>query len=145
MNAIESPLPHRLWQGGITLIGVYEILDNGRAAGKATVEKQGLYYRISCRCCLTGEVMHRIVVSCGEKRVDLGVLIPMEGQFGVNIRIPCKRIGEGEFQFQLLPKHDSVSGQFMAVYPEEPFAYLSRLKGAFLAHQMGKLGIVIPE
>jgi hypothetical protein len=89
--------------------------------------------------------MHRIVVSSGEKRVDLGVCIPMDGQFGVNIRIPCKRIEGGDFEFQLLPKHDTVSGKFVAVYPEEPFAYLSRLKGAFLSQQMGKLGIVIPE
>ena len=143
MNAIGFPLPHTLWQGGITLTGVYEIWDNGRTVGKATVEKHGLYYRISCRCTLTGAVMHRIVASCGEKRVDLGVCIPMAGQFGLNIQIPCKRIGEGELCFHLLPKHDSLSGQFVEVYPEEPFAYLSRLKGAFLTQQMGKLGIVI--
>ena len=87
--------------------------------------------------------MHRIVASCGEKRVDLGVCIPMAGQFGLNIQIPCKRIGEGELCFHLLPKHDSLSGQFVEVYPEEPFAYIENLKNSFLTIQGGQMGIVL--
>ena len=36
-------------------------------------------------------------------------------------------------------------GKFVPVYPEEPFAYMSRLKGAFLEIRNGQMGINLPE
>ena len=42
------------------MVGIYE-LPGGK--GRVTVTREGLYYRFSCRCKLTGDVMHRLVVS----------------------------------------------------------------------------------
>ena len=127
------------------MIGTFEIMQGTSSIGKVTVERQGLYYRIRCRCSLTGEVMHHLVVSSGEKREDLGTLVPFDGAFGLEKRIPVKKLGEGEPEFHLLPKHSSPDGKFIPVYPEEPFSYLARLKDAYLETRNGQLGIVLRE
>ena len=123
--------------------GRYEILQGGQVQGTVTVEKRGLYYRFSCRCRLSGEVMHRLVAVTETGRTDLGVCVPMDGVFGVEKRIPCKQLGSGTPEFQLIPKHESVHGRFVPVYPEEPFSYLAKLKDAYLATQNGQVGVVI--
>lgn len=114
--------------------------------GKAQVTKQGLYYHVICRCEVSGEVMHRLEVSCGEKRVNLGILVPMEQGFGLETRFPVSRVGEGRLAFRLLPRHDALQGRvFVPITPEEPFRYLERLKDAFLELQEGKKGASLPK
>ena len=127
------------------MVGTYEILQGPSSIGNVTVERQGLYYRICCRCSLTGEVMHHLVVSSDGRREDLGTLVPFDGAFGLEKRIPVKRLGEGEPEFHLLPKHSSPDGKFVPIYPEEPFSYLSRLKDAYLETRSGQLGVVLRE
>ena len=127
------------------MIGDFEIKDGVNAVGKATVEQQGLYYRISCRCHLMGKGMHRLMVCCNEKQEDLGTLVPMDGAFGLEKRIPVKRLGEGQPEFLLMSKDRVQKGKFIPVYPEEPFSYMSRLKDAYLERRNGQLGIMIFE
>ena len=127
------------------MIGTYELTQGRSRIGSVQIEREGLYYRISCRCSLTGEVMHHLVVSSGEKREDLGTLVPLDGAFGLEKRVPVKKLGEGDPTFQLLPKHSSPNGRFIPVYPEEPFSYMSRLKEAYLEARNGQLGLTIPE
>lgn len=123
------------------MVGRYEI---SQGTGTVTVEKQGLYYHFSCRCRLSGEVMHRLVVTTDAGRVDLGVCVPMEGQFGIERKVPCKRFGKDP-SFQLLPKHEGMQGRFVPIYPDEPFAYMTKLKDAFLATLDGQVGVVIKD
>ncbi len=127
------------------MVGTYEIRQGHRAVGAVRVEKQGLYYHFSCRCELTGEVMHRLVVVTDSGKADLGVCVPMDGRFGVEKRLPCKQVGGGSPQFQLLPKHERMQGRFVPIYPEEPFSYMAKLKDAYLATRNGQVGIVIAE
>ena len=123
------------------MVGNYEL---SRGTGRVAVTREGLYYRFSCRCKLTGDVMHRLVVTTDAGNVDLGVCVPMEGGFGVERKVPCKKFGANP-QFRLLPKHENMQGRFVPIYPEEPFAYMTKLKDAFLATQNGQVGIVISE
>ena len=109
------------------------------------MERQGLYYRICCRCDLGGDTMRRIHVICGEKQENLGVCVPVDGVFGLEKKIPCKRLGEGKPEFFLTPRDPGTLGKFVPVYPEEPFAYMNRLKGAFLEIRDGQMGIVLQE
>ena len=127
------------------MVGTYQIGQGGSSQGTVTVEKQGLYYHFSCRCRLSGEVMYRLVAVTEEGKVDLGVCVPMDGVFGVEKRIPCKRVGTGRPEFQLLPKHEGMQGRFVPIYPEEPFAYMTKLKDSFLAVRSGQVGIVVGE
>lgn len=124
----------------------YGVYFGDKLVGKAQVTEQGLYYHVVCRCSLSGEVMYRLEVSCGEKRENLGVLVPGENGFGLDTRFPISRVGRGVLSFCLLPRHDPLQGRlFVPITPEEPFAYLSRLKDAFLEIQEGKKGASIPR
>lgn len=125
------------------MVGTFEIKDGASSVGKATVEQQGLYYKISCRCHLTKKGMHRLTVFCNEKQEDLGTLVPMDGGFGLEKRIPVKRLGDGQPEFLLMSKDSIRKEKFVPVYPEEPFSYMSRLKDAYLERRNGQLGIVI--
>ncbi len=123
--------------------GNYEVLFGKDQAGKVRVLREGLYYRFSCRCQISGKVMCRLWVSCADRRENLGIVIPMGSGFGLDTRIPVKRIGEGELSFCLLPQGEPVPQTFVSLAPDEPFAYLSRLKDAYLVRKNGQLGICI--
>lgn len=125
--------------------GTYGVYFGNQQAGKVQVLRQGLYYRFICRCQLSGDVICRLYAACGNNRENLGVVIPMDGGFGLDTRLPVKRLGEGNMEFLLIPKHESTSGHFAPIYPEEPFSYIERLKDAYLVRKEGNLGIIIPD
>lgn len=132
-----------LGKGGLFLENCFAVHFGNKAVGKARVSKQGLYYHISCRCRIGADVVCRLTACCGDRRENLGVVVPVEGGFGLDTKIPVKRLGEGGMSFFLSPKHETEAGQIIPVYPEEPFAYISRLKKAYLLKQNGCQCIVI--
>lgn len=121
----------------------YTVRFGNKVAGKVRVYRQGLYYRFICRCQLTGEVICRLHVRCDTNQENLGIVVPFGDDFGLDTRVPIKKLGEGKLEFFLLPKHEKSAGKFVPIYPEEPFAYIARLKNAFLERQNGKVGITI--
>lgn len=123
--------------------GNYPVCFAGKQVGKVQVRRQGLYYQIDCRCHLSGDVICRLQVRCGEKKENLGVVVPQDQGFGLRTRLPVKRIGEGNMTFLLVPKYDKLEGKFAPIYPEEPFSYIARLKEAYLVRQNDQVGIYI--
>lgn len=117
----------------------------GKDVGKVQVKKEGLYYRFYCRCQLSGDVVCRLMVSCGGKQESLGVLIPMGDCFGLETKLAAKRLGEGEPEFRVVPNKVVMPGKFIPLKPEEPFTYIERLKDAYLARQEGQIGVIIKE
>lgn len=122
---------------------LYDIYLGNEVVGTAEVERQGLYYRFSCRCRFSGSTIYRIFVSCHGHRENLGIPVPIGGVFGLDTRVAVKHLGEGEFRFQALPKHTSAPSQFIPIYPEEPFAYIARLQNAFLEIRNGQPGVIL--
>ena len=96
-------------QGALHLEENYGVYFGNRPVGKVQVTRQGLYYHFLCRCELTGDVMCRLWVTCADKRESLGLVVPVDGGFGLNTSLPVKRLGEGELTFSLLPKHDKLA------------------------------------
>lgn len=123
--------------------GVYDVLFSGQPVGKVRVERQGLYYCFSSCCQLSGEVIHKLAVTCGEHTENLGILVPEGKVFVLRVKIPVKRVGEGELHFRILPRHRELTGKFVPLSPEEPFRYLARLENAFLEVRDGKIGITL--
>ena len=119
----------------------YEVTLNGTPCGKVSVHRQGLYYRFSCKCVLDKNDIYRLILSCGDFQKSLGVLAPYETGFEIVTRIPVKQIREGDWLFHVIPKHTISAENFVPIHPEEPFAYLSRLKDSFLIYQDGQPGI----
>ena len=125
--------------------GTYAVTVSGQQTGKVSVQRQGLYYLFSCRCRLAGDIIYRLVVTCGTVRESLGILVPQEGSFVLNTKLPAKKLGEGELSFRLIPKREELRKTFVPISPEEPFAYIARLKQSFLVIQNGQAGICIDK
>lgn len=127
------------------MVGEYTVFFGNQQVGKVRVQRQGLYYSFHCRCRLTGDVVCRLYVSCGGQQENLGVVIPEGDGFGLDTRLPVKRFREGEPSFSLIPKHEKPSGRFVPIVPEEPFAYIERLKTSFLVKKYGQMGILLED
>lgn len=125
--------------------GIYDIMLDGQTMGKAEVKTQGLYYAISCRCRLSGNSVYKLTVICGDDTENLGILVPEGGSFVLRTRLPKKKLPKGKPQFHAALKHPELSGKFVPLCPEEPFAYLARLKHAFLEVRDGQTGIRLPQ
>ena len=127
------------------MVGNYEVFFGNQQAGKVQVTRQGLYYRFVCRCKLTGDMVCRLYVSCGGQRENLGVVVPVGEGFGLDTRQSVKRFRAGEPSFSLVTKTEMASGQFVPIVPEEPFAYIERLKTSFLVKKYGQIGILLED
>ena len=124
------------------MVGIYQIWQNDRMAGTVRVERMGLYYHFSCRCrSESGQI--RLWMRRGEQEMDLGLCVPMDGEFGTEKRLPVKDCGEGEPGFFLRSPH--VRQRFIPLAPEEPFRYIHRLENAYLEQRGNTLGIVITD
>lgn len=125
--------------------GNYELRFGGQTVGKVQVIREGLYCRFICRCRLPGDVISRVVARCGEREESLGVLVPMGDGFGLETKLPAKRLGEGRPEFMVVPNRPVLAGKFVPIKPEEPFSYIERLKDAYLARQGEQVGAVLRE
>ncbi len=123
--------------------GSFDVSIGGNPVGRVTVRRMGLYYQFSCRCRLSGDIPYRLKGTCGRNPFDLGILVPQEGWFILNTKVPVKRIGEGDMYFSLVSRQAEPRRTFVPISPEEPFSYLSRLKESFLVRQNGVPGILI--
>ncbi len=125
--------------------GSYDILLGNEPIGTAKVERQGLYYSFTCRCRLSGTGIFRLSVSCNGHYENLGIPVPCGDVFELCTRLPVKKLGKGQPRFIALPKHQKHDGEFVPIYPDEPFAYLHRLQEAFLQVRQGQAGVILPE
>ncbi len=116
----------------------YDILQENSCVGRARIVKKGLYYEISCRDCVA--TPHTIALCCGEKRINLGICVPINDEFGFCTKIPIKAVGEGPFEFRLIPRTD-----FFSVKEDKPFPYISRLMDAYLVKHGNEVGVDFKE
>ena len=126
-----------------SLIGTYEVRLGNRQVGEVTVQRIGLYYEMCCRCRLSEGILYRLQVLSGDKYENLGILVPEGDCFTLKTRIPVKRFEAGKTEFLLIPKYDRGRGKTVPIYPDEPFAYISRLKGSYLTWKNGQMMINI--
>ena len=125
--------------------GTYTIDLGGETIGQAVITRENLYYRISCRCRLSGEVMYKVILKCGDTQEDLGILVPQNGAFCLAKQLPVKRLTGNTVSFSAVPHHQPLEGKFVPLSPETPFSYLTKLENAYLARQNGQIGIVIQD
>lgn len=121
--------------------GFFAVYLNGQAVGKVQVKREGLYYRFTCRCRLSSQSVCKLEAS----GVSLGILVPMGDGFGLDTKLPAKRFPEGDWDFEVMPNRPVLEGRFVPIKPEEPFAYLERLKNAYLAKRDGQVGIILAD
>lgn len=125
--------------------GNYDIFRGGEKIGKAQIKREGLYYRFRCCCLLTGQVIYRLTVTCGDKTENLGILIPDGDSFRLEKKLPVSRFPEGQMVIRAVPGNGDRSKIFAPVHPDEPFAYLSQLETARMKRWNDQVGIVIED
>ena len=125
--------------------GVYDIFRGGEKIGRAEVKRQGLYYQFHCCCNLTGAVVYRLTVQCGDKTENLGIPIPDADSYRLKTRIPVSHFKEGEPAFRAVPRHPENLGKWIPLSPEEPFGYLTRLENAVLEQRGNQVGILLKD
>ena len=89
--------------------------------------------------------MHKLLIRCDGNEEDLGILVPLDGRFGIDCSLPVKKIGMGEKRFEVIAKHPDLQGIFVPLSAEEPFRYIARLKNSYLERRAGVVGLVIKE
>ncbi len=119
----------------------YTVYFGAEAVGKVEAETRGLYYLFSCRCRMLESSMYYLNICWDGGTERLGLLAPEGEYLCLHAKIPTKRIGQGNIHFMLTPKHEKPEGHFVPVFPEEPFAWLRQLEGAYLANRRGQIGI----
>ena len=125
------------------MVGIYDVWDGQRKAGTVQVEQQGLYYHFFCRCSTERPEMLRLWMGQGNREVDLGLCVPVDGGIGTEKRIPVKQCGQGVPCFFL--RSQSIRKKFIPLSPEEPFRYIHRLGNAYLEQRGNLVGIVISQ
>ncbi len=118
----------------------YEVFWGDEVVGHVAVSREGLYYRFCCRCKGLMSNMYHLTLN-GQK---LGILMPEGSWLRLETKVPIKRFGSEPYHFCLMPKHAPMEkGEFVPVYPEEPFAYLRRLENAVLEIRRGQTGVLL--
>ncbi len=122
----------------------YPIYLGEEEIGFAKVSKEGLYYRIQCTSHLTSGEPIRITAEA-EHSVDLGLCVPNGHHSGLEIRIPMKKLGEGNLHFYIRTQQEKAAEVWFLISPEEPFPYIAKLKYAYMVSRKGKRGIAFKE
>ena len=126
------------------MVEEYPILCGEAAIGRAYVARQGLYYRIECRC--TGQQKPiRLQVSGYQHTVDLGTCVPMETGFGMVTRIPVKQLGEGKLSFFQQVRKPAPVTEFIPILPNQPLSCLPMLQHTCLELRNGQIGLLFTD
>ena len=125
--------------------GFYEVLDGNAVVGKVQMIRQGLYYRVICRCHPSDNLVRRLYAVHDGGRENLGVLVPEGDGIVLDRKIPVKKLHGNVLRFILSTGGNKTEGKLVAVCPEEPFLYIDRLQNAFLETENGKVCIRLAE
>ena len=125
------------------MIGEYPVFLGKHQLGTVAVKRAGLYYQFVCRCKLPGNVLYRLRISCDDTQENLGVLVPEGDRFVLNTKLPVKKFREGSPEFWIFSNSEGSGEKVIPVYPDEPFAYISRLKDMYLVRKNGYLGLAV--
>ena len=126
------------------MIGIHPILMDGIEIGQANVERQGLYYHISCHCSLEPG-FYRIWMCCSGTNEQLGICVLQENRFGLEKRIPVKRIVDGIPVFTVTSTEENTESEFVKISTEEPFGWLEYIPDAKLQVKNGVVGVMIKK
>ncbi len=115
----------------------YPIKAGSEIVGEATVQKEGLYYHIFCRCQRKQRGICRILLRCKEKSADLGICVPDGGFYCTKRSVPIKKIGADKLEFYVISNVER-QDKLIEICAEKPFASIDKLETAQLVQTDGK-------
>lgn len=120
----------------------FEITLNGKPLGTATVEKQGLYYRISCRCLLPDRKIHTIWVRWSDGSRKLGVCVPEGQYFCLDTKVPTKYFPLTGLSLEI---DYQAENEFFPIDTQKPFIHIDKLEQSRFDIRDDQPGLVIPK
>ena len=120
--------------------GTYTVIHNEKMVGNVILTRQGLYWKILCRCQLLGDQMLHLQLQINHEPFDLGLLIPTATGLELCKLIPVKQIGAGKPAFSLRSR-TAKAAQFIPVASDVPFPWLHHLDHCVFAKDNGKTGV----
>ena len=117
------------------MIGKYSVTYNGKTVGNAEVSREGLYYRIRCSCTLADGKIYRVLLS----NTSLGVMVPEDSKFVLNIRRPVKQFDIPTPVFSVSDGND----HWHPVCGDRSFLHLDKLGSAVFQIREGIPGILL--
>ena len=122
--------------GGEFLAESFDVTHSGQVVGRVEVRREGLYWRISCRCRRNDDEIHRLYAG-GEK---IGVLIPEGEELVLETKVAAKRLKEGCAFFL-----DGNREDFIPICPGEFYSHLHKVRQGRLGFQNGVSGLVLDK
>lgn len=119
----------------------FDLIYSNDICGAVSVTKEGLYYKIQCRCDLPTKGIYHMIIQSDENKIDLGICVPKDGRFGIDTRIPTRNINTDSVRFVLIEKEsDSEKSKFL-LESSMPFPYLEQLETAYLCSDKKTIAI----
>ena len=113
----------------------YQVQLDGSEIGAVTCKKDGLYYVLSCRCEIYDEQIYKLVAICGNQRIALGTLVPDNGRFMLNTRIPIKSFPVKEVAFLAVPQREQGTQDYIKLRESKPIPTLEWLIDAHFGYR----------
>lgn len=126
------------------MINSYDVFMDGKAVGTASLEKEGLYWKIHCCCDIPADAPYQVTLKAGEE-IDMGILVREHNGFCLTKRIAMKRIGGAQPSFVVGPRVAKTQERFEPIAQNEPFAYIEKIRDSQLKEKNGEIGIMIAE
>ena len=123
---------------------MYEVMLNDRIVGHVTLQRQGVYYLLSCECGLHMTQRYHLMLMINDKETDLGLCLPNKTGLELRTRIKVSLVGDSTPRFELVRHDPMVNGCTFTLKPNEPFAEISKIQYGRLNIQNGVYGITFP-
>ena len=134
MKMNMNPLTAYIAVRGFVMVLEYTVIQNDAPVGQVQLAKEGLYYVIQCQVNLAKPGTYRLWAQTGEHSLDLGICVPYGGCFGLQTRIPAKKINPNQLRFLL---KDSSKIQCIPVFEDQPFSCIQLLEKGKLCMKEG--------
>ncbi len=124
---------------------MFPVYYEDRLCGKANMERQGLYYRIICKCKIPTVAPCKIQIRTDGRNINLGTCIKSGDLFTIDTKIPCKYIQETSIKFYILPKEPEGTLGFVPIGEDVPFPHLHKLDKARMRYCSKQVGVIFME
>lgn len=120
---------------------VFDVFLDGKKAGIAQFQVEGLYLKIQSSCSQIPQKLYRLWMIAGKKRVDLGIGIYNGNSFLWNKKIPLKEIESVELRFELNVNEQIQNKTFHPVSSDLAFPLFSAVQNSYFGTKNGIKGL----
>lgn len=120
----------------------FDLLYKKKKIGSVDLICDGLYYILSCSCRIADNGIYKIRGWCGSESINLGVLIPVDGELRITRRIPVKHLWGDKTQFEIYLDDDMHSSDILVLDREGIQVPIDSLRTAQYCTSSGQAGLL---